>query len=174
MKTNIMLDIETLGSKPGSVITSIGAVKFGDGVITDRFYRRIDPQSCVDVGLKMDVSTVLWWMKQSDEARAEFEGESTYINIALIEFSDFIADKAAKDEALVWGNGAAFDNALLSAAYDAINWPRPWKYSNDRCYRTVKALYPTIPLQRTGVHHNALNDAESQAMHLMEMISVPV
>ena len=169
-----MLDIETLGSKPGSVITSIGAVKFGDGVITERFYRRIDPQSCVDVGLKMDVSTVLWWMKQSDDARAEFEGAAKPLPHALLAFKQFVGNTEAQDGAQVWGNGAAFDNALLSAAFDACNLPRPWKYSNDRCYRTVKALFPSIQIQRTGVHHNALNDAESQAMHLMEMLSVPV
>jgi len=38
MKTQIMLDIETLGTRPGSVITSIGAVKFGGGEITSDFY----------------------------------------------------------------------------------------------------------------------------------------
>ena len=64
-----MLDIEALGSKPGSVILSIGAVKFAGGKILHEFYRRIDPQSCIDAGLKIDVDTVMWWMKQSKEAR---------------------------------------------------------------------------------------------------------
>jgi DNA polymerase III epsilon subunit-like protein len=54
----VMLDLETLGHTPGSVIVSIGAVKFGGGKILDTFYHRIDAQSCVEHGLKMDVSTV--------------------------------------------------------------------------------------------------------------------
>ena len=33
-----MLDLETLGNKPGSVIVAIGAVKFGNDEILDRFY----------------------------------------------------------------------------------------------------------------------------------------
>jgi DNA polymerase III epsilon subunit-like protein len=41
-----MLDLETLGQKPGSVIVAIGVVKFGNGKIIDSFYGR--PK---DVGL---------------------------------------------------------------------------------------------------------------------------
>ena len=49
-----MLDLETLGNKPGSVIASIGAVKFGDGKIIDKFYRTINMQSCVRIGIALD------------------------------------------------------------------------------------------------------------------------
>ena len=45
-----MLDLETLGNKPGSVIVAIGAVKFGGGEIIDSFYERVDAESCVNLG----------------------------------------------------------------------------------------------------------------------------
>ena len=57
--------------------------------------------------------------------------------------------------------------ADLSDAYDRAQLPRPWKYYNDRCYRTVKNLRPDVPMIRGGTHHNALDDAKSQATHLM-------
>ena len=162
-----MLDLETLGNKPGSVIVAIGAVKFGNGGIIDSFYVRVDAESCVAAGLKLDVSTVLWWLTQSDAARLEITKPGQLLTAVLICFAEWVGDKDAE----VWGSGAAFDNALLAAAYDATGTPRPWKFSNDRCYRTVKNLYPDVPLARAGTHHNALDDAESQARHLMLILS---
>lgn len=174
MPTQIMLDLETLGTKPGSVITSIGAVKFSPRgyedypreEITDTFYERVDIESCVALGLTLDVSTVLWWMKQSDEARAELNKPGIRILDALTKFAKWVCPD---EEARVWGNGASFDNAMLSAAYDRCAIKRPWKYSNDRCYRTVKNLFPDVEMERTGTHHNALDDARSQALHLMQI-----
>jgi exodeoxyribonuclease VIII len=48
--------------------------------------------------------------------------------------------------------------------------PVPWRYSSSRCYRTVKNMRKDIVLERAGTHHNALADAESQAVHLMAIL----
>jgi exodeoxyribonuclease VIII len=66
---------------------------------------------------------------------------------------------------LVWGNGASFDNAILAQCYRAVGMDFPWKFWNDRCYRTLKNLVLDVPFERTGTHHNALDDARSQAIH---------
>lgn len=165
--THIMLDLETLGTRPGSVITSIGAVKFDErGTYGTPFYMRIDLQSCVDAGLLIDVDTIQWWMKQSDEARAEFQKESFDLATALENFTYW----ADYPNAVVhlWGNGANFDNGLLKAAYDKVGMQAPWKFWNDRCYRTLKAMYPHIKMPaRVGTHHNAIDDAISQVNHLI-------
>jgi len=166
-KTQIMLDIETLGTRPGSVITSIGAVKFGQGQIGTEFYTRIDLQSSVDAGLTLDPSTLLWWLKQSDTARAEFQKPSVTLAQALEDFALFVADP----EAEVWGNGVGFDNVLLSTAYAHAQMPQPWVHWNDRCYRTLKNLHPQVTMDRSGTHHHALDDARNQARHLMDILS---
>lgn len=162
-----MLDLETLGNKPGSVIVAIDAVKFGNGEILDSFYERVDAESCVAVGLQMDVSTVLWWMKQSDEARKEITQIGKPLPDVLTAFSDWVADPNAE----VWGNGASFDNVLLGVAYDHAKIKCPWKYTNERCYRTISRLHPEVPMPpRSGTHHVAGEDAKSQALHLMKLI----
>lgn len=166
---DIMLDLETLGLVPGSTIVSIGAVKF-DRIakqLGDEFYRVINLRESVPMGVDMD--TLCWWMTQSDEARAVFNAPGTVgLGVALHEFAEFIHDPF--DAPLVWGNGAAFDNVLLQAAYLKTGIPIPWKFYNDRCYRTVKSTAPSQEFVRVGVHHNALDDAKSQALHLMKLL----
>ena len=70
--SEIMVDIETMAVSSKAAILTIGAIKFDrygedDNINhTDRFYSRIDMQSCVDIGLDVDPVTVNWWEKQPD------------------------------------------------------------------------------------------------------------
>lgn len=164
MNTQVMLDLETLGNKSRSVIVAIGAVKFKDGAIVDRFYERVDAASCVKVGLYVDVDIVMWWLKQELEARLEITKSGEPLAEVLQRFSEWVFNEEVVE---MWGNGAAFDNVLLSDAYDACSIQQPWRFWNDRCYRTMKSLFPQVPMQRSGTHHNALHDAETKAMHLI-------
>lgn len=163
-----MLDLETMGTTPNSVILSIGAVKFGDDEIKDSFYERIDAKSCLDYGLEIDVGTVMWWLQQSEEARKEICKPAQPLNAVLTWFAEW----AYSPDVRVWGNGATMDNIILSNAYFKVKIPRPWSYKGDMCYRTIKNLYPDIKIEQLGVYHNALDDATSQAKHLMKMIKI--
>lgn len=167
MKTQVMLDLETFGNKPGSVIVAIGAVTFSGNQIGSEFYRRIDARSCIEVGLKMDPETVLWWLKQSEAARIEITKGGDALAIALMDFRKWLNQQGAECD--MWGNGSEFDNVLLAAAYDACQSVLPWKFWNNRCYRTVKNLFPSIPYTKPATAHNALEDAKAQAVHLMKI-----
>ncbi len=164
----VMVDLETMGTASDSAIVAIGAVNFSKehGVTGTPFYINVDLQSCLDVGLQVDGSTVMWWLKQSEEARtALLTGEPIPIAKALHIFSIWM-----KLDRNIWGNGASFDNAILATAYKKCGSVQPWEYEGDRCYRTVKNLYPDIEMQRVGTHHNALDDAKSQALHLIKIM----
>lgn len=162
----VMVDLETFGTRPGAVIVALGAVRFEDGKIVDRFYARIDPVDAQARGLSIDAATVVWWLEQSAEARIEITGGGgkPLANV-LGEFGAWLGG----GETEVWGNGASFDNVLLDEAFARCGLKRPWPFWMDRCYRTVKTLRPDVKLERKGTHHNALDDAESQALHLMAM-----
>lgn len=165
-----MLDLETLGTTPGSIIVSIGAVKFDASGLGDTFYQRIDFAEAQKEGFKLNADTVRWWLGQSDESRQELVKTDGCVDTAaaLYMFNSFVGDS----DPLLWGNGASFDNSLLAAAYEHLGISKPWKFWNDRCYRTMKGLHPDIPLaKRTGTHHNALDDAISQAEHLITLPS---
>lgn len=165
-KNNIMVDLETMGSGSNSAIISIGAVRFGDGKLQETFYTNINLQSCIDAGLQMDASTIMWWMKQSDSARKAFNS-GVLLTEALTNFGTFILSKPNPE---IWGNGVDFDNVLLANAYRVIKKQLPWKYWNNRCYRTIKGLNPHVGIDRAGTAHNALDDAKTQAEHLMKML----
>lgn len=169
MKKQVMLDLETLGKSPGAVIVAIGAVIFDASGLGFEFYQRIDAVDCQQNGLTLDAETVLWWLQQSDEARKEICQPGLPLHEVLTNFANWLEENAGGDFAL-WGNGASFDNALLAAAYRAAHMETPWKFWNDRCYRTMKAMRPNIKLDRNGTHHNALDDAKSQALHLIQIL----
>ena len=165
---HVMVDLETLGIGSNAAIISLGAVAFDvDRGLGAEFYMTIDPQSCVDAGLKMDGSTIMWWMHQSDEARSAFKKKGDPLELVLGAFADWYPKAAC-----LWGNGATFDNVILDNAYKALNGKRPWHFTKDRCYRTLKNLRPDVTQERVGTHHNALDDAKFQALHAIKIMKI--
>ena len=164
---NVMLDIETLGTDPGCPVIAIGAVKFdADSVSKDTFYLPITLQSNFDYGLKPSAATIEWWMGQETAAKTIFGGERFNLAVALQEFQKWFSVDS------IWGNSARFDCGILLAAYQAVGLEAPWRFWHEKCYRTVKGFAPHIELVREGTHHNALDDARSQAEHLIMLAKV--
>lgn len=166
--SQIMLDIETMGNGSRAAVIAIGAVAFDLNGVHAKFYAQCSLESSVALGMEMDTSTVLWWLSQSDAARAAFKGNESAdpVEEVLRLFSWFCMEHNVSG---MWGNGATFDNVIMSNAYKLAGLEQPWKFWHDRCYRTVKSLYPDVKLARVGTHHNAVDDAESQAVHLIDI-----
>lgn len=175
MNDHIMLDLETLGTGRNSVILSIGAIRFDPYADTalecEPFYVEFDKHGLAlqqRMGLNIDARTVEWWMRQSVLARRVFEPAFPKDPVqALQDFAEYV-EQVPKTK--IWGNGADFDNVLLGDMYEAFSVVRPWSYSRNRCFRTLKGL-PGAPklLHRYGVQHNGRDDAITQAQHLQEI-----
>lgn len=167
---DVMLDLETMSTNPNAAIIAIGAVAFNksNGVV-DKFYVQINLDSAIQSGGWVDGSTVTWWLKQSEEARSCFfsNENAPHLMDALSRFSEFYK----KHGGMVWGNGAMFDNSILGNSYKRCGLDIPWKFWNDMCYRTVKNMNKHISLDRVGTYHNAVDDAESQALHLIKILN---
>tara|TARA_R110001583_G_scaffold109400_2_gene258151 strand:+ start:20138 stop:20650 length:513 start_codon:yes stop_codon:yes gene_type:complete len=166
----VMLDLETMGNNSNSAIIAIGAVAFDDNNVTSEFYTEVNLQSAIDNGGIVDGSTMMWWLKQDKEARKAFENNDNAPNLmaALCNFSTWYKEVNGDQ---VWGNGAMFDNAILGNAYKNSDLVIPWKFWNDMCYRTVKGMHKHIKLERVGTYHNAVDDAKSQALHLINILN---
>lgn len=167
---HIMIDLETMGLGNRSALMAIGAVAMGErGEYRGGFYHAIDLQSSIDAGLRVDASTIIWWLQQSDDARAAVVASGAVpLRAALEEFSEWVAGLAGPPEPTgLWGNGAASDNVWLASAYAAVGMEPPWSYKADRCYRTFRKQHPDVPLSpMDGTAHNALHDARYQAAHM--------
>jgi hypothetical protein len=163
LKTDIMVDLETLGLKPGSVILSLAAVPFNTYRNTP-FYKIISIGSCREAGLVVDDATLAWWDTQPTPTKVEAFSGSASLRDVLIEFSRFLDSVEGKP--VLWGNAASFDLKLLEAAYEAAGVKVPWDFRSERCYRTLKNIFPQVtsgPFD--GLKHNALADAKFQARH---------
>lgn len=168
----IMLDLETLGTSAGCVVATIGAVRFTPHGILESKYLRLSIHQQQRDGLHIDADTVLWWMRRDDASRAELTaGDRAMPTQALCQLSDWMLHEGPVDE--LWGNGADFDCVILAALYRKLlpGAKLPWRYSAHRCFRTMAALYPQVKMEREGTHHNALDDAISQAKHLQRLMA---
>lgn len=162
--TDIMVDLETFGSTPGSVIVRIGAVAFdpASAELGARFLVGIDPTSAQQHGLTIDGDTVKWWLTQSDAARADItNGKAISLPHALISLTSWWTQAGGQK---FWGHGGNFDDPVLAAAYRAAGMKPPWSYSRSRCTRTIFDLAGVEPERAAGVHHTALDDALAQAL----------
>lgn len=172
MTTDIMIDLETLGTTADAVIVSIGAVRFNleAGLAaffpcdTDRFYSVVSIDS--QASRHISAATLKWWMGQNAQAQAVFAERSIDITLALIGLGAFVLATPGRPN--VWSNGADFDLPMLAHAYRQYGVTLPWAPYAGRCYRTYKNLpgARAVTVPRTGEHHNALDDAIYQAQHL--------
>lgn len=172
---DIMLDLETLGTVPGCAIVSFGAVAFDEfGVAMEGFYQAVHVPGWETPGLTLDnlvkdEDTIAWWQGQSEQARAVFtDPNALTTREALERLRSYIAQYGSPR---VWGNGADFDNPIVACAAHAVGIPprSVWRGYDGRCYRTVKNQFKDVKLVRGGTHHNALDDARSQAEHLVQI-----
>jgi len=163
---HIMLDLETMGNRSTSAIIQIGAVQFDPvtGDIGGTFERNIDLISSILKGCTIDDNTMKWWANQSKEAQRAL-ATPTPISLAasLHAFSYWIEEKIKVKNPQVWGNGATFDNVIISHAYHQCGMKRPWMYRDDRDVRTLVALGKAFGIsasggKREGTYHRGVDD----------------
>ncbi|MEW6016676.1 MAG: 3'-5' exonuclease [Pseudomonadota bacterium] len=168
----VMVDLETMGTAPGSAIVSIGAIAFDP--VAGRFgpclYVPIDLTSNLAAGLTEDPVTRAWWARQSAAARAVLtDPERVALPDALAELDAYWREVCGQE---FWAHGPNFDETLLTAAYRAVGRRPPWAFWNTRCTRTIYAAAGVTPDRAKGVHHNALQDAMNQAEAVVEAYRV--
>lgn len=166
---HIMLDIETLGTGSQSAIIQIGAIAFNIELAVrfgQQFKVNIDLRDSLKNGFEVDGDTIYWWMQQGQAARDSVTvGKKSSVAGALGDFSRFV--KSQNSGVQVWGNGATFDNVIVSEAYRRMNIKRPWSFRNDRDIRTIMSLpvkresIAYFPQQK-GLKHDALEDCRRQ------------
>jgi hypothetical protein len=178
---DIMIDLETLGIVPGSVVLSIGAassVLLPTGLGADDFIGKIDMRDSLYAGLIADPSTLAWWRSQSKAAWEAATTNGDPLVGTLETFSEWLAalrsgsaEQTTGNKLRLWGDASSFDLVLLACAYRAAKLPVPWSYQEEFDYRTLRTLLNSEK-PRSKVQHDALSDARAQLVHLQDLLNV--
>ena len=173
---DLMIDIETMGTKPYSAIVSIGACFFDieTGDIGPKFYEVVSIDSCQKLGMNLDAATMQWWMKQDEAAKKIFFGFKRPVIDVMKDFQKFCSEYVSKKVLRPWGNGSSFDITLMESAFELTGVECPWNFWNVRDVRTIVALGSGISdakntIKREGTYHNALDDAIHQVKYVSEI-----
>ncbi len=166
MNTDIMIDLETLATSPDAAILTIGAIRFdpfGDDYkdpTCDKFYVKVDLDSCDRIGLATNEDTIAWWANQSKEAQDEAFDPNGRIDIvdAMNQLYKFCW--GAKR---VWSHGAGFDVIICENLFRKMGKAIPWQFWEVRDTRTLFDI-GIDPKRPPVLKHHALEDAWNQAV----------
>lgn len=179
----IMIDIETLGLKPGAKIPTIGWCIFNWEGVLDRGTIAINIDTSPG---EIDPSTVKFWLQQEPEAIAKTffrpETEQQFWLHALEQLTNLVILPEAQSDQGVWGNGALFDLGHLEHLYNLAGKRVPWHYRSPRDMRTfcdavtritgwdqqAATTYLQEQHAATLTKHDAEDDAVLQALLLID------
>lgn len=175
MSRNVMVDIEALGTAPGSVVISIGACYFGKAGTKDSTFKvNIDTFDSLMWGLKVDHRTCKWWANQSFMARDAATRNPIGLLAALQQFSQFV-----KGDDYVWAKGPDYDLVLIQELYRVVEESIPWTFRNTKDVRTIMHLAQLktggridMPRSDRLLQHDALDDALFQAGQVEECAKI--
>lgn len=164
MKRHLMLDIETLGNVPNSIIISISAVVFDDDFNEiDFFNENLDTSQSISLGFKATESTLQWWKEQNKETFEMCTKNQKPVREVLNNLFNFID---IHDIDFVYGNSVSFDCVLLNCYFDRLQIERPWKFWQERCFRTFKNTFQFSKVEFKGIPHFSLDDCRFQIEQL--------
>lgn len=173
----LMIDIESLALGTRPVITQVALLGYDleeDELLDTRhvqFYP-IDPQQQIIPPRRISASTLSWWMKQSDEARARFEqsvsddfAELPALARHLIATVNQLTDDGRINYEVV-AKGPQFDIAAVETLLEDLGLKTPWDYSKVRDLRTLLATAgineKNVPKPQGFIPHVAFWDARWQ------------
>lgn len=170
-KLRVMIDVETLGVKPGDVVTEVGIV-----VVDEGWNEVTSVSSFLDVsdsllkGLRVDESTMEWRQAQGC---MHFSGGGDKLVDYCVGLNGFVEGLKKLEggvcELEFWSWGA-FDQGMLDGVYAAVGVDVPWHYAEWRDARTVCKLAGV--LREGDVEHDGLADCYQQVDALRRAFDV--
>lgn len=142
MRTDIMVDIETLGTKTGATIFQIAAASFDitTGQVKDTINLTGDIAQYDE--LNVDGSTLKWWLDTDKDLLHALLSGGNLSEVGLLTklLTWIYAQTPDNKDVYLWGNGILFDNVKISDLCAKHGLPYPIFYRNDRDVRTILEL----------------------------------
>ena len=163
---HLMIDIETLDTKPSSIVLSIGGCLFNStpcGLnIGECIYLELDTKRQEEVGRTLSLDTVLFWSQQSPGLE-QLKSQNNPIENSLEDLRHFIVRNQVTD---VWSKPPHFDLVILESLFSDFGIDFPPKFRSWRDVNTVQLIRKGLHMPKIefiGTQHHALDDAQHQA-----------
>lgn len=167
-----MIDIESFGIGPNAALIAIGAVRFDTRSLLigsqtkNVFSYGVNLQSCLDAGLRVDGSTVEWWLSRPKEQQVDILRSRPGVPLAKAMNALSLWWSQDAETKYPWSHGSMFDIVILESAFKAVGLAPPWFYYNVRDTRTLFDVagfdFNTFKTKNKKPH-DAYNDAVVQA-----------
>lgn len=191
---HIMLDTETLGTREGAVVLSVGAVAFSllenqpndyNDLVLNGFYVKFSVQDQVkNYGRRIDDDTLNWWKSQGEEAQKVLKPSQHDASMVdgLNSFNDWIKQLPGYKykTSYVWSRGTYFDFPKLESMYDQAGIKpgyNGWKIRDVRTYIDVLTgddwgrYDPRGGVPAEFIPHHALHDAAMDSYRMVEIFN---
>lgn len=190
----LLLDMETLGAKPNTVILDLAAIVFNvedeDNFETlcndeSRLFRvKFDVADQVKLGRTICEDTLNWWSNQSDNAKLILKPSPFDVSLSdgFKKFEQYLKDHKVDENTLGFVRGASFDFKIIDNVVEMLKmtgYPEgcfPVKFYNQRDVRTaisfaLQTLYNTrcplpVGLFDKFVKHNSIHDCARDVISL--------
>ena len=167
-RIGLMLDIETLGTRPGCVILSIGAILY-DMSNMEGFSNFAVNLSVVDqmvAGFTVDPSTLTFWRDQPADALEASTISAVPPAMALEQFCKWVEWDTKSNPFEVVTRGTDFDIPILRHALEHFGMKLPWHHRTPRDLRTILSTLgfdeSTVVRSENDVGHSAIGDCRHQ------------
>lgn len=178
--TDLMIDIETLGRRPGCAIIQIAAVPFNinTGEVSKNTFKmsiNLDHQLKSGKGFTYCKNTYKWWKGTNKSLFSQLSKSKTTYNQVGQKFQEWFNSLEDDQNIRVWGNSNRFDIGIIEGWYlKAIGQKfNPfWNTWLERDVRTIASLDPTIKTKTKfiGTKHDAINDCKHQIKYCREIV----
>lgn len=141
MRTDIMVDIETLGNQTGSTIFQIAAVAFD--IKTGKTIATFNKIADIEKNMFVHVtgSTIKWWLNTNKELLTDLLNKGKGSSEELLgDFHKWLTSDNLQGDIYLWGNGILFDNKMIQYQFEEEGLNYPIFYRNDRDVRTIVDL----------------------------------
>lgn len=173
---HVMLDLETLGTRPDAAIIQIGAVLFepvsGGRVLNNKgFNRHVLVQ---DGSGSIDHGTLCFWLAERSAAKMgeELSTKADPLHGVLMDFRQWPLKAHGLSWKMidgVWAHPSDFDLPIMKSAFARSGMDVPWDRRATRDARTLFSLVGAPEIDWTGfTAHDALDDAVGQAMQVQK------
>lgn len=188
MSLHVMIDLESLSTRPDAAVIQIAALAFDPliGASPEVWRPKLYPTSfnvfVADFeGRHVDPQTVAWWLQRGEVACRVGEGMAagSPLPAALRDFSEWYEGLCQYIGAVegLWSHGATFDIPILEHAFKDLarqGLRTPWSYKLPRDTRTLYALtpggMPALDKADPEREHDAAYDCERQVAAVVEAV----